>query len=58
MRRMLLGLTQLDGAATIERVETLFNEVDCDLSILRAPPEWNSGRSDASLCGRRSEQSR
>jgi len=39
-QRMLLGLTQLDGESTVERLEDLLNQVDCDLSILRAPPDW------------------
>jgi basic amino acid/polyamine antiporter, APA family len=39
--RMLLGLTHLDGESTIERLEELINEVDCDLSILRAPQDWD-----------------
>jgi basic amino acid/polyamine antiporter, APA family len=38
--RMLMGLTELDSEGTIERLERLFNNVNCDLSILRAPPDW------------------
>jgi len=38
--RMLVGLTQLGDGSTIERLEDLLNAVECDLSILRAPPEW------------------
>jgi APA family basic amino acid/polyamine antiporter len=39
--RMLLGLTDLGGNSTVERLEELLNQVDCDLSILRAPPRWD-----------------
>ncbi len=38
--RLLMGLTEIDGEGTLDRLERLFNDVNCDLSILRAPPEW------------------
>jgi APA family basic amino acid/polyamine antiporter len=37
---LLLGLHQLSQPADMQRVEQLINEVDCDVALLRAPPDW------------------
>ena len=41
--RLLLGLTDLTGPATVDHLESLVNRVGCDLSILRAPSDWDIG---------------
>lgn len=38
---LLMGMTQLDDtSATADHIEDLMSAVDCDVVVLRAPPEW------------------
>lgn len=38
---LLLGMATLDEPKAVARLESLLNEVDCDVAVLRTPPGWS-----------------
>jgi nucleotide-binding universal stress UspA family protein len=38
---LLLGLSSLEGHGDVRQLEQLLNQVDCDVVVLRAPPQWS-----------------
>jgi len=41
---LLLGLSSLEDPRGVARLETLLNDVDCDVMVLRAPAGWSLAR--------------
>lgn len=38
---LLLGMTTLDDARAVAKLEALLNDIDCDIAVLRAPKGWS-----------------
>jgi hypothetical protein len=45
-RSLLLGLSRLDDAQDVQRLEKLLNGVECDVALLRAPAGWSLAKVD------------